>query len=264
MHSSMLVVVTILIALMTVLLLLGCTTTQMITPTPAPQHPQVTLTVMALATPLPTSPTPPPAVALSQAMSDLSLGLVVEPPTCYELPEKQVWCLGRVFNYGTHALENVRLFFEADGRTLMTRLEQQVIHVGDFAPYRLALQGVVLAQPPRLVQQQARPSHSARSPLRLQALSGRYLADTQSYGRYELEMSVVNTSATPIYNARLIVTLLDASARVVGYRVVELADELNSNVRLPVLASIVPLALAESYTPLITLASDASPTNAPR
>ncbi len=256
MHTFLLTVVTILIALMAVLLLVSCAPSPIITPTPQPQHPQVTMTVWLLNTPTPTL-TVPATRPTTAALLD------VQPPTCYELPERQLWCLGRVWNGSTQPLENVRLTFDVDGRVQTVRLEQRVVHAGEFAPYRLVIQGAS-TRPPRLLSQQAQPSTAKPTPLRLLALDARYLADAQSYGRYELELSVVNDSPAPVYKARLIITLLDQAGRVVGYRVVEIADELNAGARLPVLASIVPLALAESYTPLVTLASDPFPTLAPR
>lgn len=154
----------------------------------------------------------------------------ISPPRCYDTIAPRVTCLGYLRNLGEGPLSDVRLrahFRGADGvsqgETQVT-LEQRRIAAGEAAPYRLDLPRARL-ETLRLELEAgaAEISAAARPTFGLVDAAGDYDPLTN---RYRLDGLLINESAQPAADIRLIVTLEDDSGALLAYRALDLPGQL--------------------------------------
>jgi hypothetical protein len=214
-----------------VLLLAACVALGTRTPTqPATDFPLVTLTVVPFATEPPQPDSILPTV-LSHPFSPVSdwianrassSGTHSDDPTCYNSPNQGFLCLGRVWNETTETLSNitVRVSLFGDNGGIVAQqvigLEQRYLPPKTSAPYRARFEQVATA---------SENAHSAIEMLLPVALPAQPIHVTgergviATTGRYIVTANLHNTSERLAEHIRLVVTLLDDTERVVGYRI---------------------------------------------
>lgn len=232
------------------LLLIGCSALATRTPTSSStQYPLITLTVydQQALTDYPL-PTPPPITAPRHAAvpspSSGPPGLIVEPPTCYDTPNRGLLCLGVVRSRLTTPVEQirVRVGLSTAARGVQTiALEQRQIPAGGFAPYRALFRSVQdghLAPYAELVSAEPAAAHSLLPVV--QDERGVLTHSESGYGRYVVTAALYNPQQQPLTGLRAIVTLFDAEERVVGYRVQPLGQPLLPGERRSIRVEVVP------------------------
>lgn len=259
--STLAQLLSIALILLTIMLLVGCNSVRVPTPTPSFTNlPSVTLTTVSIPTFTPfytPSPEAIPRRLTPQAVSHSTYfpppDLELEPPTCYELPEENWVCLGRVYNATSMALADITISIQIGTQVKTTLLEQKSLQPNEYAPYRVGFSGLNTNEPPfaRLVYAQRQTS--APSPLIIEDEVGLYIESEQGYGRYEYVASVFNTSGQAIVHPRMVIMLLDDVGRLVGYRIIEISPSLAGKSRTRVETSLVPLVVAPHFRHSVTV-----------
>lgn len=159
--------------------------------------------------------------------------LELQPPTCYLTTTDSIACLGMIVNSQSEPMQRVSARIELyteDGTLLASQIagiEQRTIPPGGYAPYR----ALFIPQSDQPITdlttyaqvivslQSADPVSNVVSstPLQIQSESAHFEA-----GVYQLTAILANTSPQTIDEGRLVLTVYDATKRVVGYRVMEL------------------------------------------
>lgn len=258
--------------LLGVALLVSCSTVRFSTPTPAySPHPVVTLTTVRFSTLTPPQHgTPPPILSpyytqnapnypgyyltltrLSdwQNAPSFDLPLKIDPLTCYELPQSQVVCLGRIQNPTPLAWVDISVSVQVQRGELVSSVmvqgEQQTIQPFGFMPYRVQLTAPIEYNALTATLLTARPSEAVPLPLRLIQERGEFVPSETGYGYYLFQALVLNPTNQSVVRPRVIVTLLDEHERVVTYRVLELAETLAPHAQIVVQTTLYPTIISE-------------------
>lgn len=196
--------------------------------TPSPLY-----TAAPVVTPLVSAPVEP--TATDTGTRSLSpTGLMIETPICYDAPQQSVLCLGRVYNIGSEAAENVRLRvgMQQNGQLKVTKPvapEQRYIAPGEFAPYRVRFEQVFEEQIGlNAVLDTVDNLHRARYILNVSEESGLLESDSRGYERYVITATVKNPYNRAIQGVQVIATLSDSAGRLTGYRIETLFEGLQS------------------------------------
>jgi hypothetical protein len=251
-----------LLLLCSLLLLVGCRATMVGTPVMlAPTASPPTLTTVFF--PLLDVPTPfrlsRPAIAstLGIRRTWASPPLIpIEPPTCYEQPTKRIVCLGRLNNTSNLALQDVQVSVQLGRHQQVVTIEQHTIYPQTFAPYRAQFANIAPTSPVSAKIVKARSIEQVASELILADETGRYQPTTNGYGHYDFSAVVINPTAKNILHPRLIVTVLNQENAVVGYRVVEIADEIRSYQQVVIQTQIIPQSVSDTLYHYAQLEND--------
>lgn len=171
--------------------------------------------------------------------------LNISPPRCYRTSSPMLTCLGAVGNAGRKPFRNIALMAglkRPDGEPLGDQaflLEQRRIEAGSSAPYRFfapARRDAGMAIDIGLVR--AQPAGPADVTLTLEDERGEYI---DARKRYRFTALVRNDSSLLARGIRLIVTLESADGAIVGYRALDIADELSIGEARAVDLTIAPL-----------------------
>ena len=174
----------------------------------------------------------------------------ISPPRCYDTISPRITCLGYLRNLTQSVVSDLRLrarFRGPDGNLQgETRFspEQRRIEAADMVPYRLEvpasrLETAVLEL--EVVEASVAPVQSIELSLREEA--GDYQPTENSY---RFTGRLVNEGAEAARDIRLLVTLEDGEGAIVGYRAVDIEQELPSGGTMPVDISLTPLTQAGS------------------
>ena len=174
----------------------------------------------------------------------------ISPPRCYATTSPQITCLGYLRNLTENVLSDLRLrvrFRGPDGNLqgeTQFSPEQRRIEAADLAPYRLEvpasrLETAVL----ELEVVEASVAKSDSIELSLRDVTGDY---QRSENSYRLTGRLVNEGAEAARDIRLLVTLEDGEGAIVGYRAVDIEQELPSGGTMPLDISLTPLTHAGS------------------
>lgn len=247
--------------------LIACSPPLIQTPTlPPTLLPVVTLTTYnpQFITTLP--PHPLPSTTILPPVPQLDT-ITVSPPLCYLLDTQQITCLGYVMNESNHNVGDVTLkaiFLNAGGEVQGEEeftIEQRNIDVGNVAPYRIQVENRRLESNYIQIQvTSARIASDTPLPLRLLDMQGTYHLEDN---RYQFTAELENPTAFIANRTRLIITLENEEAEIIGYRVADVPDELSSGARIPIHLLITPLEATTTIRHRITLEafpSDISPT----
>lgn len=230
----------------------GCSTTQDATPTQAPTYyPPVTLTTRRLDI---RTPQPPPLTTPGPLLYELIYPLHMDtlpgsahtptpsPPDttiCHPMPTDSVLCMGRVRNQLANTLGavhlRVTLLHSESGDVLEVRsttTEQRAIPPGGAAPYHIVFRqvGGVDAMATAAIQQ-AQPESDAVA-LPVENTRFELMSRGQRYAHYQLSADVLNPNTYPVHAVRAIVTLLDDTGHVAGYRAADIGELLTDGERL--------------------------------
>ena len=220
----------------TVLLLIGCflLLRSMPTTTPATQVPitrVVTYPPNFDQTPSTYRPTITPTKTRTDALDDQNKppNLIIGPPTCYELPQRQQMCMGRVFNRSDdQAVQHVQLSARnhaSDTKTPIA-LEQYRIPPQGSAPYRFFATSSQPDPSQAILQIERWEASNTKPQLSITDEHGELLRSALGDVRYRIDAAIYNPSQKPTRGVRIITTLLDGDDAVIGYRVVAWPDGL--------------------------------------
>lgn len=173
--------------------------------------------------PLPT--TVPQAPAASPPPGSSAEPVIASAPSCYPTRGEQIVCLGAVENPLAYPVEQVDVRIDAlgmDGAVLAgetASIEQALIPSGGSAPYRaaFALDWETFTGASAAVE---RAVAAVEPEARFAQLENMNEAGAYEDGRYRLTATIVNSGELPVAQVRAVVTLVDESERVIGYRVV--------------------------------------------
>jgi LysM repeat protein len=183
--------------------------------------------------------------AIVEELTPTPLPLPLESPTCYETSTETLLCLGQVNNTLDQPVERIGLvvqLVQSDGTQLAemeTATEQIVIPSGQTAPYRAVFaDGWQSYAGVTAVLQSADPAHQVN-----ERFISPVIEDEQgalNSGRYVVSAMVRNPDQETADEMRLVVTLLNDSQQVVGYRVVQMDDSLPGGASLPIRVEVIP------------------------
>jgi hypothetical protein len=181
----------------------------------------------------------------------------LEAPTCYEQPTKLILCLGRVINNGSVNLGDIQVAVQLGGAKQIVTIEQHTISPQSFAPYRAQFANT--APVPLALAQvvQARYTQVIGTALVLEDENGSYQKTANGYGYYDFSATVINPTATTALHPRLIITVLNQENTVVGYRVVEVADEIRNYQQFVIHTQIIPQLVSDNLYHYAKLEHDA-------
>jgi hypothetical protein len=231
------------------------------TPPQSPtEYPPVTLTVRHplaatatqstgisyLSTP---SPLLTPKIAETSAAEDATLhpfsSLLLSSPTCYDAPTGGLICLGEIKNDGDTSaglLEVQVQVLKADHTLVAERVmavEQRTLPPGQSAPYRaqFSTQDLTPFEDGLFITYSLVRAKDALEdnlvPLVIEEESGAMVE-----GRYVISATLYNPSRLTADAIRLVATLRDRGGRISGYRVLELSQPLEAQMRVPVVVSV--------------------------
>ncbi len=170
-------------------------------------------------------------------------------PSCYPTTTDSLVCLGLVENDQPQAAEQVAVVVELndrDGNALAsgeTLLEQMFVPPGGRAPYRVLFRGIEEAQVAGVVAVVSGGTLSGTVPDRFVAVTVEQV-ETYVRGRlYTLQAELVNATDAATAPPRVVLTVLDESGTVHGYRVWDAPTSLQPGERLPFSLSVLPLGL---------------------
>jgi len=155
------------------------------------------------------------------------LALDVSPPDCYQTRVGRIICLGRIDNQTNSAAEGVSVdvrLLQSDGGLAahqVSAIEQMLIPPQTFAPYRAqfdiswALYRAMELRPASVV---LTASAASAVEQRFAVPAVRDIVTRIDEGRFVFSAIVVNDHSGPVTAMRVVVTLLDADGRVIGYR----------------------------------------------
>jgi hypothetical protein len=176
------------------------------------------------------------------------LALLVYPPTCYQNRPDNLLCLGRVDNPLDVPVESVAIevrLVDDDGSVFLSgrsTVEQASIPSGSFAPYQATFEvdGSDFAGADASLISTTRGAEDRFVPLLIQDVKGE-----ARDGHILVSATVYNPGPQNAEILRVFVTLLDGSARVVGYRVVTFDGGiiLNAGAHLPLSIELTPQTL---------------------
>jgi LysM repeat protein len=146
--------------------------------------------------------------------------LEIAPPACYETPTDSLVCMGRIYNTQKYTVQRVDVrvqLLRADGSILAERdtiLDQNTIPPGGSAPYSARFKAEWQNYTTTATLQRVdMPPETQFVPLIIENETIQ-----QADGRYTVAATLYNSSPYITEPPRLILTLLDDSGRVVGYR----------------------------------------------
>ncbi len=164
---------------------------------------------------------PPPSLA--SAALPTPLPIVLDPPACEFMITGRLLCLGQVHNPYDRPLRNVRVgltLLAADETPLQqitTGVEQMLIPPQSSAPYSVILPG----QEYDRVVVNLLAADKVDAPLSVPTLDiVREQVQAQD-NRYQVTVTLRNSTAQTIKSARLILTVVDDEQRVVGLRIID-------------------------------------------
>ncbi|MEL6406569.1 MAG: hypothetical protein AAFR81_19525 [Chloroflexota bacterium] len=194
----------------------------------------------------------------------------VEPPICYLATQDSVACMGRVWNESDSTLGDTALRVNLQAQDADNTHENEIlvhqrrIEPNDFAPYHTMfhldevendayfdLSLADLAVTADITQVFEANTHTQM--LSVQDSRG-MLTDN---GQYYLTATILNNTPMAVENMRLIVTLNDAEWGIVGYRVHEVVDMLDSGAERLVQVAVIPYRLPERIVHHIHVEADA-------
>jgi|GEM_PF-5421308 len=182
------------------------------------------------------------------------VSVIAVAPTCYDAPNYRVLCLGFIKNPLEQTVEQVVLrvnLMDGLGTIHNTQLvypEQRYILPGQSAPYRVFFNNVSESRAYVSVEVQHLKSVSYKPPsLSLHIDSGHLRFSERSYGRYQINGTLQNTSETSVSDLWAIATLYDANHRVVGYRVVPIPQTITPDSNIKIDVEIIPQIVQSSF-----------------
>lgn len=180
------------------------------------------------------------AMVATPLLPDLALPV----PACYQTPAETVLCLGLVDNTLDYPLEQVAVDVElvtADGSSVATQqveIEQSVIPAGSSAPYRALFDEETNdAVGARAWMTQAREAQGVDARFIMLDVEDDRLESVG--GRYVISATLRNGNEEAAQDIRVIATLRDAAGNVLGYRVADVADNLDPGESAPIRLEIV-------------------------
>ena len=241
-------------------LLVGCTnlptrTPAVVTTTP---YPQVTLTVVPFVTeaPIPKS-TVPPSITHTRTLSPQQIGAIhgspptlrSHNPTCFSSPSNGFVCYGQIWNDGITVKEDIILRFRLrdDKQNIIASqrfaLEQHQIPPHDFAPYRVQFNNIAnrVVVPDVSIMRSSDGDNPLLDDIEIVGTRG---AITDN-GRYFVTTTLENTSRQPIHAWRLVTSILSDDNILVGYRILESEQIIQSGEQLTVRVDITPQIIAD-------------------
>lgn len=237
--------------------LLACSPPPNPTPTiPPTLLPSVTLTIynpMFITTLTPNSL---PSATILPSISEFSF-INISPPLCYPSEFEQITCLGYVENQSSNQIADVTLqatFLDSEKITrgqIDFTLEQRTINAGDVAPYRIQIPDTRLET--NILQIEilsAQITSETLLQLRLIDMQGAYDLDNN---QYTFTAELENPTAFDASQTRLIITLENEDADIIGFRVADIPEDIKSGSRVPVLLHITPLEATTTIRHRITL-----------
>lgn len=186
--------------------------------------------LLPLFTPSPVSRllrTPSRAISATGSALATPQPILIVQPTCYETPGGALWCLGLIRNLLSYPVAGVTLrltLVDSAGNTLLSGVVASArlwLPPGEESPFGLLFE--------RVPEQFAGVVAELESAKQLSAESRPWIALRVAPGVWQdgqLTVTVVNPVAVSVSQVRVIVTLLDRTGAVVGYRVALLSDEL--------------------------------------
>lgn len=158
--------------------------------------------------------------------------LPIRAPNCYGTPTNSTICLGTLINDQERPVEQAQVAVQVignDGRVLeerITTIEQNVIPVGQHAPYRVLFAGIPEEEVAGVVA-------SLSSATLADDLTGRYVplqveneVLNQQNNLWTLTADIVNTSEQTARAPRAVLTLYDETYQAIGYRVWQSSTDL--------------------------------------
>lgn len=249
--------------------LVACSPSTNPTPTiPPTLFPSITLTVYNprfITTLTPQSTPSATIIPPSPEFRDVT----ISPPICYPSQQNQVTCLGYVNNEHEQNLADVTLRASINGtRQINTKLtllslEQRVIPAGELAPYRIQFARQLLEEASlQIGLESARFVEENHLRMQWQEMLGTYDAN---HNLYQFAGVIQNLTAVSATQMRLIVTLENSRSEIIGYRAIEMFDDLPSGESRAIELSITPLETTMEIRHRVTIEafqSEFSPTPA--
>lgn len=188
---------------------------------------------------------PPPQTGVSTAATPTPLALPLAPPICYETTTMNLVCLGRVENTLDQPVERTTVavqLLRADGTLLAEQTantEQAIIPPGQAAPYRVLFAvGWEEYSGVAAILRSADPAQKVDERFILPLIEDE--DGLMEEGHYVVSATLHNADAQPAEALRIVVTLYGDRQRVVGYRVLQIANPLQGGASLPIQVDVIP------------------------
>jgi hypothetical protein len=173
--------------------------------------------------------------------------LVISTPVCYPQPGRQALCFGLLTNGLPNAVEDVRIASLNSSRLALSAA-QRYLAPGDTAPFHAFVPASDVPSAWRALSYKEGVAQVLDAALLNE--QGAYVSQRVGYGYYEYRALLAGGAQDTA--VRLVVTLFDDDARVVGYRTQDI-PHLAAGGRLGITLHIIPQVAAASYTAVATI-----------
>jgi hypothetical protein len=210
-----------------------------------------TNTIQQPLTPVPPLLTFPPLLFDDILEATAQPVVVLDVPRCYDTSANSLMCLGLLKNPTDHLWKNITLSLHLETASQRISLEQTYLLPGQSAPYRV-LWPAPTAHEEHVALSVMTPQAQTVSDevviIPVQQMSGLWLGQT----RYRVRGKLQNPTQQSLKHGQIIVTLLDSSGAVVGYRLRDLPPLL-PDASLPFLIDLTPVVYDAALTAQVTV-----------
>jgi hypothetical protein len=177
--------------------------------------------------------------------------LSIEPPRCYDMPARQLVCLGQIYNPTSQSIDAVSLTLDTHQQTTEIALEQNFIPPHSYAPYHVRFD-MLYEETTLVLAQLATQIPSRKIAYKLEIIEERSefvrdSAENATYGRYVITAQVRNPYSRPIPSVQVISSLTDHAGYLAGYRIQELQGGIKVGEIIPIRMEITPIVMESGF-----------------